>query len=103
MKSDTILFRLVWSDRILTENDKDELLKKDPGAIIFLHPIDLSPHYFQYKGSDLLYSMEQIREIIEDNPSAIWTAHEVKYIRADPYSVRQLGEMDGKTVTQKFG
>lgn len=103
MKGETILFRLVWSDRILTEKEKDDLLRKDPGAGMFLHPIDASPHLFKYDGSDLLYTMEQIQAIIRDNPAAIWTAHEVKYRTSDPYSVRQLGEMDGKTAMQKFG
>jgi len=103
MKSDTILFRLVWSDRILTVKDKDELLRKDPGAGIFLQPIDTTEKYFEYDGSDKLYSIKQIQEIIKDNPSAIWTAHEAKYRRNDPYSIRQLGEMDGKTAMQKFG
>jgi hypothetical protein len=103
MKGETILFRLVWSDRILTEKEKDELLKKDPGAIIFMHPVDTTNKYFQYRGSDLLYTLEQIQTVIRDNPSAIWTAHEVRYWGTDPHSVHQIGEMDGRTVTQKFG
>jgi len=103
MNEQTILFRLVWSDRILTQKEKDDLLAKDPGAGIFMHPIDISEKYFQYRGSDLLYTLEQIQAAIRDNPSAIWTAHEVRYRRTDPYSVHQIGEMDGRTVTQKFG
>jgi hypothetical protein len=105
MKNDTILFRLVWSDRILTKKEKDELLEKDPGAGIFLHPIDASPKYFEYDGSDELYSLEQIRSVIRNNPSAIWTVHETKCRRKGfPYdSEHQLGEMDGKTALLKFG
>jgi hypothetical protein len=103
MKQDNILFRLVWSDRILTQKEKDELLKKDPGAGIFLHPIHVLPKFFEYQGSDQLYTLEQIQEVIKDNPSALWTAHEVKYRKDDPYSINQLGKMDGKTALQKFG
>ena len=103
MKGETILFRLVWSDRILTGKEKDELLQRDPGAGIFMHPVDISEKYFQYRGSDLLYTLEQIQAVIRDNPAAIWTAHEVRYKRSDPYSVHMLGEMDGKTAMQKFG
>jgi hypothetical protein len=103
MKADTILFRLVWSDRILTVKEKDELLQKDPGAGLFLHPIHISPKFFEYQGSDQLYSLEQIQTVIKDNPSALWTAHEVKYRKGDPYSVEQIGKMDGKTAIQKFG
>lgn len=103
MKEDTILFRLVWSDRILTEREKDDLLKKDPGIGMFLHPIHISPRFFEYRGSDQLYTLEQIQAVIKDNPSALWTAHEVKYRKRDPYSVEQIGKMDGKTAMQKFG
>lgn len=103
MKADTILFRLVWSDRILTTKEKDELLQKDPGAGLFLHPIHISPKFFEYRGSDQLYSLDQIQTVIKDNPSALWTAHEVKYRRREPYSIEQIGKMDGKTAIQKFG
>ena len=103
MKEHAILFRLVWSDRILTQEEKDELLRKDTGAGIFMHPIDTSEKYFKYDGSDLLYSLTQIQTVIKDDPGAIWTAHEVKYRKNDPYSIRQLGEMEGRTAIQKFG
>ena len=104
MKGNNILFRLVWSDRILTKKEKDDLLKRDPGAGIFLHPISVSSKFFKFKGSDKLYTLDQILEVIKDNPSALWTAHEVKYYRGDdPTITQQLGKMDGKTAIQKFG
>ena len=104
MKQETILFRLVWSDRILTLKEKDELLKKDPAAGIFLHTVDTAPKYFEYRGSNKIYTLEQIQSIIKSNPSAIWTVHEAKYRKGNiPYSIDQIGKMDGKTVMQKFG
>jgi hypothetical protein len=105
MKNDTILFRLVWSDRILTKREKDELLKRDPGAGLFLHPVDASPKYFEYKGSDELHSLDKIQAVIRDNPSALWTAHEVKVPRRNRKNneIHQLGKMDGKTALSKFG
>ncbi len=103
MKEEPILFRLVWSDRILTKKEKEDLMKKDPGAGMFIQPVDTTEKYFQYEGSDLLYTLDQIRAIIHDNPSAVWTAHEVRYRRNDPHSIRQIGKMDGKTAMQKFG
>ena len=104
MKQDTILFRLVWSDRILTAKEKDELLKKDPGAGLFLHPVRLSEKYFEYRGSEKLYSLEQIQAVIRNNPSALWTAHEANPSKKGYRpNVDQLGKMDGKTAIQKFG
>jgi hypothetical protein len=100
----TILFRLVYSDRVLTEKEKDKLLEKDPGAGIFLHRIDASPKYFEYRGSKDLYSLERIQTVIKDNPSALWTAHEANPSKKGRRpNVDQLGKMDGKTAMQKFG
>jgi hypothetical protein len=105
MKNSNILFRLVFSDRILTRHEKNELLKRDPGAGIFLHPIDTSPHYFSFNGSNNFYSLDEIREVIRINPSALWTAHEVKPPLTNRKNDRivDIGKMNSTEIIKKFG
>ena len=102
----TTLFRLVFSSKVITEKELEQLRKKDPGIDLFIHPIPESPLY-RFRGDDGLYTFKEMRQVIASDPLSILKVYESSHNvsgneNREHMPRHSLGEMDGKTALLKF-
>jgi len=63
---------------------------------------------FQFLGSDKLFSLKEVREMIKSNPDLLWIVFQssrgsAQHDNGNKAPLRRLGQMDITTIEQKFG
>lgn len=110
MKGETILFKILGSDRIFTQDEVKDIIRKDPNALFITYPIWArgEPRYSFLGHSDELYTLSEVHKIIERDPFAMLTVYQSNRGSPNRENAGQapmcrVGDMDGKTALQKFG
>ena len=63
---------------------------------------------FQFLGSDNLFSLNEVREMIKSKPDLIWIVYQSNrncpsHDKGNTPPLKRIGHMDIKTIEQKFG
>jgi len=110
MKGETILFKILGSDRTFTQEEVKSVIRKDPNTLFITYPVWArgEPRYSFLGHSDELYTLSEIHQIIQRDPLALLTVYQSNRGSAnrengDKAPMCRVGNMDGKTAMQKFG
>lgn len=103
VKGETILFKFLGSDKVFTQEEVKDIIRKDPNALFIAHRV-LGEPFYGFLGSDELYTLEEIRRVLNRDPLALFTVYQLNrgsIKRILP--VQSMGDIDAETALQKYG
>ena len=108
MKNDTILFKILGSDKMFTQDEVQSIIKRDPDVLLITYPVIAlgDPRYSFIGHSDKLYTLSEIHNIIKRDPFALFTVYQSNSktsSKDDGNHVKRMGDMSGQNALLKFG